>query len=127
MEAEHRTALPKSPFGQAVSYARNQWSRRSTRYLHDARFAIDNNVAERAVRPLAVGRKNWLFLGGDGGLATASVLMSLAASAKRHGLNPWLYFTDLLTQLAAKPADVNHLLPDAWAQRHGPIDQPSRD
>ena len=71
-------------------------------------------------------RKNWLFVGGDGGLATASVLISLCASAKRHGLNPWAYLTDLLNQLAGKPADVNHLLPDAWAQRHGTTNQPAR-
>jgi transposase len=125
LEEEHRTALPKSPFGQAVGYARNQWPTLS-RYLEDARFTIDNNVAERAVRPLAVGRRNWLFVGGDGGLPTASVLMSLCASAKRHGLNPWLYLTDTLNQLAEKPADVNHLLPDVWAKRHGTIAQPTR-
>jgi transposase len=125
LEEEHRTALPKSPFGQAVSYARNQWPT-LTRYVEDARFTIDNNVAERDVRPLAVGRRNWLFIGGDGGLPTASVLMSLCASAKRHGLNPWAYFTDLLTQLAGKPADVSHLLPDIWAQRHSTIDKLSR-
>ena len=52
--------------------------------------------------------------------------MSLCASARRHGLNPWLYLTDLLTQLAEKPTDVNHLLPDVWAQHHGTIDQPTR-
>nr|WP_238602902.1 IS66 family transposase [Fimbriiglobus ruber] len=116
---EERTALPKSPFGQAVSYARNQWPTLG-RSLTDARFAIDNNVAERAIRPLALGRKNWLFVGGDGGLRTAAVLMSLCASAKRHGLNPWTYLTDVLTQLAAKPADVSPLLPDAWARDHLP-------
>ena len=87
MENEHRTVLPKSPFGQAVSYARNQWPTLG-RYLDDVRFSIDNNAAERAVRPLAVGRKNWLFVAGDGGLRTAAILMSLCASAKRHALNP---------------------------------------
>ena len=55
IEQEHRTALPKSPLGQAVGYARNQWPSLG-RYLTDTRFAIDNNVAERAVRPLAIGR-----------------------------------------------------------------------
>jgi hypothetical protein len=60
LEEEHRTALPKSPFGQAVGYARNQWPTLS-RYLEDARFTIDNNVAERAVRPLALGRNNAQF------------------------------------------------------------------
>jgi transposase len=120
LSVEQRSALPKSPFGQAVSYAINQWPTLG-RYLDDARFTIDNNVAERAVRPLAVGRKNWLFVGGDGGLASAGVLMSLCVSAKRHGLDPWAYLTDVLTQLAAKPADVTHLLPDAWAKRHLPV------
>ncbi len=119
LDVEQRSALPKSPFGQAVSYALNQWPTLG-RYMGDARFTIDNNVAERAVRPLAVGRKNWLFVGGDGGLASAGVLMSLCASAKRHGLEPWAYLNDVLTQLAAKPADVTHLLPDAWAKRHLP-------
>ena len=117
LEVEQRSALPKSPFGQAVSYAINQWSTLD-RYLGDARFTIDNNVAERAVRPLAVGRKNWLFVGGDGGLPSASVLISLCASAKRHGVNPWSYLSDVLTQLSAKPADVTNLLPDVWAKRH---------
>jgi transposase len=119
LELEGRSALPKSPFGQAVSYARNQWPTLD-RYLSDGRFAIDNNAGERAIRPLAVGRKNWLFVGGDGGLRTAAVLMSLCANARRHGLNPWAYLSDLLTRLSAKPADVTDLLPDAWAKRHLP-------
>lgn len=119
LDEEDRTALPKSPYGQAVGYARNQWPTLG-RYLEDARFAIDNNVAERAVRPLSLGRKNWLFVAGDGGLRTAAVLMSLCASAKRHALNPWAYLTDVLDRLAAKPADVTPLLPDAWAESHLP-------
>ena len=53
----------------------------------------------------------------SGGEVLAAVLMSLYASAKRHALNPWVYLTDVLTQLAAKPFDVTHLLPDAWAKR----------
>ena len=116
IEKEHRTALPKSPLGQALTYARNQWPSLG-RYLTDARFSIDNNAAERAVRPLAVGRKNWLFIGGDGGLPTASVLLSLCASAKRHGLNPWAYLTDVLTQMSAKPTDLTPLLPDIWGKQ----------
>ena len=100
--------------------AANQWPTLG-RYLGDARFTIDNNVAERAVRPLAIGRKNWLFVGGDSGLTSAAVLMSLCASAKRHALDPWAYLTDVLTHLAAKPADVTHLLPDAWAKYHLPV------
>jgi len=116
IEKERGTVLPKSPLGQAVGYARNQWPSLG-RYLTDARFTIDNNVAERAVRPLAVGRKNWLFIGGDAGLPTASVLLSLCASAKRHGVNPWAYLTEVLTQMSAKPSDLTTLLPDAWGKQ----------
>jgi hypothetical protein len=69
------------------------------------------------LRPLAVGRGNWLFVGGDGGLGTAAVLLSLCASAKRHRLNPWSYLKHLLTALPGRPAgsDGTDLLPDVWA------------
>ena len=111
----HRVALPSSAFGQAVTYARNQWPT-PTRYLDDHRLAIDNGPAERAIRPLALGRKNWLFGGGDGGLHAAAVLLSVVASAKRHGHDPWAYLRDLLAHLPARPpdADVSDLLPDRW-------------
>jgi energy-coupling factor transporter ATP-binding protein EcfA2 len=119
LEVQHRSATPKSLFGQAVGYSRNQWAS-LVRYLDDARFSIDNGEAERAIRPLAVGRGNWLHVGGDGGLKTASVLLSVCASATRHRLNPWSYLRDVLDQLAARSAgdDAGHLLPDAWAARH---------
>jgi len=76
LDARHRSATPKSLFGQAVEYPRNQWVS-LVRYLDEARFSIDNGEAERAIRPLAIGRSNWLHLGGDGGLKTASVLLSV--------------------------------------------------
>jgi len=115
LEVQHRQATPKSLFGQAVEYSRNQWAS-LVRYLDDARFAIDNGEAERALRPLAVGRANWQHVGGDGGLKTASVLLSVCASATRHRLNPWSFLRDVLDKLAARSAraDVNDLLPDAW-------------
>jgi len=119
LDVHNRSATPKSLFGQAVGYARNQWAS-LVRYLDDARFAIDNGAVERAIRPLAVGRGNWLHVGGDGGLKTASVLLSVCASATRHRLNPWAYLRDVFDRLAARPAgeDVGDLLPDAWAGRH---------
>ena len=118
LEVHHRQATPKSLFGQAVEYSRNQWAS-LVRYLNDARFIIDNGEAERAIRPLAIGRGNWLHVGGDSGLKTASVLLSLCASATQHRLNPWAYLRDVLDQFADKPTDVNYLLPDIWAQSHG--------
>jgi transposase len=122
IEVQRRSATPKSLFGQAIEYSRNQWAS-LVRYLDDARFAIDNGEAERAIRPLAVGRSNWLHVGGDGGLKTAAVLLSVCGSATRHRLNPWSYLRDVLDQLAARSADadVSDLLPDARAVRHARI------
>jgi len=119
LEVQHRQATPKSLFGQAIEYSRNQWAS-LVRYLSDARFAIDNGEAERAIRPLAVGRSNWLHVGGDVGLKTASVLLSVCASVTRHRLNPWSYLRDVLDQLARRSTgeDVGELLPDVWAGRN---------
>ncbi len=119
LDVEVRTARPKSPLGAAITYARNGWAS-LTRYVADGRLAIDNGPAERAIRPLAVGRKNWLFVGGDGGLATAAVLLSVVASARRHGLNAWSYLRDLFDRLPAVPtgADLSDFLPDAWTKAH---------
>jgi hypothetical protein len=121
LEEQHRSATPKSLFGQAVGYSRNQWAS-LVRYIDDARFAIDNGAAERAIRPLAIGRSNWLHVGGDSGLKTASVLLSVCASVTRHRLNPWSYLCNVLDQLAGRSAsdDISDLLPDVWAVRHAP-------
>jgi hypothetical protein len=71
--------------------------------------------------PLPItSRRNWLFVGGDGGLSTAAVLLSVCASAKRHGLNEWSYLRNLFERLPAVPAgaDLSEFLPDAWAKSH---------
>jgi hypothetical protein len=117
LEEEHRTSLPRSPYGEAVTYAWNQWPTLG-RYLTDARLRIDNNEAERTIRPLALSRKNWLFIGGNGGLPMAGVFLSLCASAKRHGLNAWAYLRSVLTAMAGSPSTVTELLPDVWAEQH---------
>ena len=85
-------------------------------YLTDGRLTIDNGPAEQAIRPLAVGRRNWLHVAGDGGLRPTAVLLSVAASAKQHGTNPWTYLKHLLTELPARTADLTGLLSDAWAR-----------
>jgi transposase len=108
--------LPKSKFGEALNYSANQWPS-LVRYLDDGRLAIDNGPAEQAIRPLAVGRRNWLHIAGDGGLRSGAVLLSVAASAKQHHVNPWDYVKHILTELPARPAgsDLSDLLPDVWA------------
>src|SRR5262249_25494690 len=75
--------LPKSKIGEAIGYATNQWPT-LIRYLEDGRLTIDNSPAEQAIRPLAVGRRNWLQIAGDGGLKSAAVLLCVTASSKQH-------------------------------------------
>jgi hypothetical protein len=119
--AEQRPrVLPKSAIGEAVTYATNQWPSLGV-YLTDGRLTIDNAAAEHAIRPLCVGRRNWLHLGGDGGLRPMAVLLSLAASVKRHGIDPWAYLTHVLAELPihTSKADLAELLPDAWAKSRG--------
>jgi hypothetical protein len=107
--------LPKSLLGQAVTYATNQWTALNV-YLTDGDLAIDNNAAERALRQVAVGRKNWLFFGSDAGGATAAVLASLTETCRRHAINPWTYLCEVLTVLPTMPTDrLAELLPDHWA------------
>lgn len=106
--------LPRSPLGQAITYARNQWSA-LCRYTTQGFLNIDNNAAERALKRVAIGRKNWLFAGHDAAGRTAALWYSLIASAERHSLDPQHYLTSLLAQLPSTPsADLARLLPDAW-------------
>ena len=104
--------LPKSVIGQAATYTLNQWEA-LTRYIDDGDLSIDNNAAERAMKPVAIGRKNWLFVGSPLAGRRAAVLMTLIASAKRCEVEPWTWLTTALTKLPreAQPAD---LLPDTW-------------
>jgi hypothetical protein len=107
--------LPKSPLGVAITYATNQWDALCV-YVTDGDLAIDNNAAERALRGVAVGRKNWLHWGSDAGGKTAAVLTSLVASCKRVGIDPWLYLWDVLARVPTHPVDrLAELLPDTWA------------
>jgi transposase len=109
--------LPKSAIGEALTYAANQWPSLLV-YTRDGRLTIDNGPAEQAIRPLAVGRRNWLHVGGDGGLRPTAVLLSVAASVKRSRVNPWVYLKHVLTELPARPAGAGlaDLLPDRWAR-----------
>lgn len=111
---ERAAVLPQSPMGEAITYTLNQWDA-LVRYTSDGDLAIDNNVAERAIRPLAIGRKNYLFLGSDAGGHTAAILYSIVTSARRAGLDVWLYLQDLLTRLpATEVSRLPEFLPDRW-------------
>jgi hypothetical protein len=93
------------------------------RYTQDGRLQIDNGAAERAIRGIALGRRNWLFCGSDRGAEAAVVYFTLAASCRRHGIDPFVYLRDLFTRLpvllaktGGPPADdqLRPLLPDSW-------------
>lgn len=116
LAVERPRVMPKSMIGEALTYVTNQWPTLGV-YLTDGRLAIDNAAAEQAIRPLCVGRRNWLHLGGDGGLRPTAGLLSVTASVKRHGLDPWAYLRHLLTELPARAAgaDLADILPDRWA------------
>src|SRR5208282_1894664 len=93
--AQQAQVLPRSPIAGAIGYALNQWPALIV-YTTDARLSIDNNVAERALRRVAVGRKNWLFAGHDESAMGQAVLWSLIASAQRHGIDVQLYLRSVL-------------------------------
>jgi transposase len=117
MSAHLPGLLPKSPLAQAMGYAANHWQA-LTRFLDDGRLPLDNNAAERALRPIAVGRKNWLFAGSVRGGEAAAIVLSFIESAKLHGLNPYAYLRDVLTRLPqAKARDLDPLLPHLWQPR----------
>lgn len=107
-------AIPKSPTGKAVAYALNQWDDLLV-YLTDGRLEIDNNPAERAMRPLGVGRKNWLFFLNDNGAEAAMVILSLLRTAEAVGVNGVDYFRDVLTRIDREP-DLEKLLPRGWKE-----------
>jgi transposase len=106
--------LPKSPMGEAITYALNQWDALCV-YTADGDLNIDNNAAENALRRVAIGRKNWLFCGSDTGGRTAAVLFSLIATCQRHKVEPLAYLRDTLTRIAATPmSQLDQFLPDRW-------------
>lgn len=114
LDAEREVVLPRSPMGAAFTYVLNQWEALNA-YVREGFLNIDNNAAERALKRVAIGRKNWMFAGNDAAGGTAARLWSLIASAERHGLDPQGYLTSVLAQLPALPADeLGRLLPDAW-------------
>jgi transposase len=115
-----KQVLPKSPIGEAMAYARSNWTA-LTRYLDAGFLSIDNNAAERAMRPIALGRKNWLHIGSDRGGRTAAVLMSLVQTCLALGVEPFAYLRDVLDRVSTHPASrIAELLPDAWTASRSP-------
>jgi transposase len=117
LREQRDSALPKSQYGKAITYALNHWPE-LRRFTESAVLEIDNNIAERTLRLCAIGRKNWLFVGSDRGGETAATCLSILAGAKRHRIEPFAYVRDLLVAISAGEVDWNMLLPDAWIAAH---------
>ncbi|WP_425436722.1 IS66 family transposase [Paenibacillus donghaensis] len=90
--------LPKSKLGEAIGYCLNQWDK-LTRFLEDGRIELDNNRAERSIKPFVIGRKNWLFANTPRGAQASAVIYSVMETAKENGLHPFSYLTFLFEQL----------------------------
>lgn len=110
LDAWRADALPQSPLGKAVQYALNQRAA-LLRYIDDGRLPIDNNAAERDIRGIALGRRNWLFCGSDRGGRTAATIMSLIATCQRHRVEPFAWLRDTLTALPQLARDERGLIP----------------
>jgi hypothetical protein len=112
---QHGQVLPKSPIGAAVEYTLGNRAALS-RYIGAGFLQIDNNASERALRAVAVGRKNYLFAGSDAGGRAAAALYSVVGTCRRLGHDPFAYLRDVFARLPAFPAGrLDELLPDRWA------------
>ncbi len=114
IESVQQTLPQKQKLAQAMRYALSRWAALSV-YIDDGRVEIDNNIAERAMRPLGIGRKNWLFAGSDKGGERIANILTIIETVKLHGHNPEAYLTDILTRIQSYPEDrLEELLPWQW-------------
>jgi len=115
LDREKLETLPKSLMGKAIGYMLSFWDR-LVGYLNDGRFEIDNNLVENAIRPVALGRKNYLFAGSHNGAQRAAILYTLISTAKLHGHDPYEYLKDVINRIADHPFNrLEELLPANWS------------
>ena len=105
LDARVATTPPQSLLGRAIGYALKQWDRLVV-YLEDGRLRPDNNLAENAIRPFAVGRKNWLFSGHPHGADASAAIYSLIETAKANDLEPYRYLRHLFEHLPTATSDA---------------------
>ena len=114
LKTEQQQLLPNTPTMAAIGYVQNHWAA-LTRYLDDGHCVIDNNAAERALRVVAIGRKNWMFAGSESGGRAAVIFYTLIESAKAQGHNPRQYLEDVLRRLPSTlDKNIHALLPHHW-------------
>jgi transposase len=123
---EYEKVLPKSAISKAIYYLVARYNK-IYMYLEDGRLEIDNNPVENSIRPVALGRKNYLFAGSHAGAERATIVYSLLGSCKLQGINPKEYLMDVLQRLPDLPVNrLRELLPPFWKPVNiTPIPQPS--
>ena len=115
LKTKHRF-LPRSAMGKAIDYALGQWSSLQV-FLEDGRLEIDNNRIENAIRPTAVGKKNWLFIGDAEAGDRSAIIYTVIENCRRRDIDPFAYLRDVFTRLpSATNWQVKDLTPDAWAK-----------
>jgi transposase len=115
LKVRHRF-LPRSLMGKAIDYALSQWSSLLL-FLEDGRLEIDNNLVENAIRPTAIGKKNWLFIGEAAAGERSAILYTVIESCRRRGLDPFAYLREVFTRLPSMTNwQVKDITPEAWAK-----------
>jgi hypothetical protein len=114
LDTEVRNVRPKSPIGKAILYCLNRWYE-LTRFLHDGRIEISNNLVENCIWPLAIGRKNWMFAGSPEAARRMGVLLTIIGTCKLLGVNSFQYLAHVLAELPKRMNhDIDDLLPWNW-------------
>jgi transposase len=116
MELIRRKTLPQGLLGQAIDYTLKRWTALN-QFITDGTLEIDNNLIENAIRPSALGKKNWMFIGHPEAGERSAVIYTLLGSCRRHGINPFDYLKDLFPRLpAAKITQIQNFTPMEWAK-----------
>ena len=113
---DEQRVLPQSLIGKAKTYTDNQWQPLN-QYLDHGFLAIDNNISDRSVKPVAIGRKAWLFVGSPEAGRRAATLVSLVASCKANRVEPWAYLRDIFVRLP-QGDPIDSLLPNRWLEQN---------
>ena len=116
MEAQSTIVLPKSKLGKALTYTINQWHKIQV-IVDNGSLELDNNLIENSIRPLALGRKNYLFAGSHSGAERIAIMYSMLATCKKNDVNPFLWLKDVLTRLPNQSIqNLDELLPTNWTE-----------
>ena len=114
MKAQYLLVLPKSPIGKALGYSIQRWEQLMI-YTGNGKLNIDNNPVENCIRPIAIGRKNYLFAGSHEAAQRSAMLYSLMGTCKLNGINPFIWLRDVLQRITNHPQEnLQELLPNNW-------------